>query len=116
MGSMHGVYSCPRVAGGVPGVCEGPGPRDGGQPAAPRQCRHRREQDQHGGHDRAAPGEIRSRFLTFNRYFHMQAVQDNNLALVRLLVSHGSDVNIADTDSWTPLHAAAANGHHGGCG
>ena len=44
----------------------------------------------------------------------MQAVLDNNLALVRLLVSHGSDVNIADTDSWTPLHAAAANGHHGG--
>ena len=43
----------------------------------------------------------------------MQAVLDNNLALVRLLVSHGSDVNIADTDSWTPLHAAAANGHHG---
>ena len=43
----------------------------------------------------------------------MKAVLDNNLALVRLLVSHGSDVNIADTDSWTPLHAAAANGHHG---
>ena len=44
----------------------------------------------------------------------MKAVLDNNLALVRLLVSHGSDVNIADTDSWTPLHAAAANGRHGG--
>ena len=56
---------------------------------------------------------VSSRFLTFKRYFHIQAVLDNNLALVRLLVSHGSDVNIADTDSWTPLHAAAANGHHG---
>ena len=38
---------------------------------------------------------------------------DDNLPLVRILVEHGADVNIADVDSWTPLHAAAANGHHG---
>ena len=56
MGSMNDLNSCPCVAGGVPGVREGPGPRDGGQPAAPRQRRHRRQQNQHGGHDRAAPG------------------------------------------------------------
>ena len=36
---------------------------------------------------------------------------DANLALVRLLVSHGADIHKADDDSWTPLHAAAANGH-----
>ena len=36
---------------------------------------------------------------------------DANLALVRLLVSHGADIHKADVDSWTPLHAAAANGH-----
>ena len=42
-----------------------------------------------------------------------QAVLDDNLPLVRILVEHGADVNIADVDSWTPLHAAAANGHHG---
>ena len=36
---------------------------------------------------------------------------DNNLTLVRLLVTHGADTTKADTDTWTPLHAAAANGH-----
>ena len=36
---------------------------------------------------------------------------DDNLALVRLLESHGADIHKADVDSWTPLHAAAANGH-----
>ena len=41
----------------------------------------------------------------------MQAVLDANLALVRLFVSHGADIHKADDDSWTPLHAAAANGH-----
>ena len=37
---------------------------------------------------------------------------DNNLVLVRLLHIHGADLNKTDSDSWTPLHAAAANGHH----
>ena len=32
--------------------------------------------------------------------------------LVRLLHIHGADLNKTDSDSWTPLHAAAANGHH----
>lgn len=40
-----------------------------------------------------------------------QAVLDDNLPLVHLLVTHGADVHKADVDSWTPLHAAAANGH-----
>ena len=38
---------------------------------------------------------------------------DNNLPLVHLLVTHGADIGKADMDSWTPLHAAAANGHAG---
>ena len=32
--------------------------------------------------------------------------------LVRLLHIHGADINKTDSDSWTPLHAAAANGYH----
>ena len=37
---------------------------------------------------------------------------DDNLVVVRLLLNHGANVNKLDEDSWTPLHAAAANGHH----
>jgi len=40
-----------------------------------------------------------------------QAVLDNNLLLARVLVSHGANINQVDVDSWTPVHAAAANGH-----
>ncbi|WAR20562.1 PPR27-like protein [Mya arenaria] len=40
-----------------------------------------------------------------------QAVLDGNEAAVRLLVAHGSTVNKQDEDSWTPLHAACAEGH-----
>ena len=46
------------------------------------------------------------------RLTELQAVVDNNLVLVRLLHIHGADLNKTDSDSWTPLHAAAANGHH----
>merc|ERR1712130_513718 len=41
-----------------------------------------------------------------------QAVLDDNLVVVRLLLHHGAGINKKDEDSWTPLHAAAANGHH----
>ena len=41
-----------------------------------------------------------------------QAVVDDNLVLVRLLHIHGANINMRDADSWTPLHAAAANGYH----
>jgi len=41
-----------------------------------------------------------------------QAVLDNNLVVVRILIQHGAQVDKADVDSWTPLHASAANGHH----
>ena len=41
-----------------------------------------------------------------------QAVVDDNLVLVRLLHIHGADINMRDADSWTPLHAAAANGYY----
>lgn len=41
-----------------------------------------------------------------------QAVLDNNLVVVKLLLHHGAALNKKDEDSWTPLHAAAANGHH----
>lgn len=41
-----------------------------------------------------------------------QAILDENLVVVRLLIHHGAEVNKEDEDSWTPLHAAAANGLH----
>ena len=40
-----------------------------------------------------------------------QAALDGNLAAVRLLIRNGADVNRIDEDSWTPLHAACAEGH-----
>ena len=42
----------------------------------------------------------------------MQAVLDDNLVMVRLLIQHGAKINKKDEDGWTPLHAAAANGLH----
>lgn len=41
-----------------------------------------------------------------------QAVLDDSLVLVRLLLLHGAHIDKTDTDSWTPLHAASANGHY----
>ncbi|ESO83528.1 hypothetical protein LOTGIDRAFT_133274 [Lottia gigantea] len=40
-----------------------------------------------------------------------QACLDGNYGAVRMLVSHGADINRKDTDCWTPLHAACAEGH-----
>ena len=40
-----------------------------------------------------------------------QAVLDGNLDAVELLVKHGADINKQDDDTWTPLHAACAEGH-----
>lgn len=40
-----------------------------------------------------------------------QAVLDGNLGAVTLLVAHGADINKQDDDSWTPLHAACAEGY-----
>ena len=54
-------------------------------------------------------------FLNFSSHLLtllFQAVVDNNLVLVRLLHIHGADINRPDSDTWTPLHAAAANGFH----
>ena len=42
----------------------------------------------------------------------VQAVLDDNLVMVRLLIQHGAKINKRDEDHWTPLHAAAANGLH----
>ena len=39
-----------------------------------------------------------------------QAVLDENLGAVRLLIKNGADVNRLDEDTWTPLHAACAEG------
>ena len=39
-----------------------------------------------------------------------QAVLDNNIAVVRILISHGAEIDRQDADTWTPLHAACANG------
>ena len=43
-------------------------------------------------------------------YFLFQAVLEDNLACVRILIQHGAKINKKDEDGWTPLHAAAANG------
>ncbi|OWF34577.1 Protein phosphatase 1 regulatory subunit 27 [Mizuhopecten yessoensis] len=40
-----------------------------------------------------------------------QAVLDGNMMAVRLLIEHGANVNKQDEDSWSPLHAACAEGH-----
>ena len=40
----------------------------------------------------------------------VQAVLDDNLVMVRLLIHHGAKLDKLDEDCWTPLHAAAANG------
>lgn len=40
-----------------------------------------------------------------------QAVLEDNVEAVRLLLEHGAEVNKVDTDTWTPLHAACAEGH-----
>ena len=40
-----------------------------------------------------------------------QGVLEGNLQAVKLLVMHGADVNRPDSDTWTPLHAACAEGH-----
>ena len=40
-----------------------------------------------------------------------QAVLEGNLQAVKLLLMHEADVNRTDTDTWTPLHAACAEGH-----
>ncbi len=39
-----------------------------------------------------------------------QAVLDNNYTVVKILLLHGSDIDLQDADSWTALHAACANG------
>ena len=39
-----------------------------------------------------------------------QAVLDNNYSVVKILIGHGAQINLQDADSWTPLHAACANG------
>jgi len=41
-----------------------------------------------------------------------QAVLDDNLVMVRLLIHHRAKLNKKDEDGWNPLHAAAANGLH----
>jgi ankyrin repeat protein len=38
-------------------------------------------------------------------------VLEDNPEAVKLLIEHGADVNKTDTDTWTPLHAACAEGH-----
>lgn len=40
-----------------------------------------------------------------------QAVLDENIVVIRLLLIHGANINKRDQDSWTSLHAASANGN-----
>jgi ankyrin repeat protein len=41
-----------------------------------------------------------------------QAVLENSIDLVRLLLDNKARVNTFDSDSWTPLHAACAIGNY----
>ena len=41
-----------------------------------------------------------------------QAVLENSIELVKLLIENNADVNIQDEDSWTPLHAACSMGYY----
>lgn len=38
-----------------------------------------------------------------------QAVLENSIELVRILIENNADVNAIDDDSWTPLHAGIYN-------
>lgn len=40
-----------------------------------------------------------------------QCCIDNYEDLLKLLLSHGANVNVTDNELWTPLHAAATCGH-----
>lgn len=40
-----------------------------------------------------------------------QCCIDNFEEIVKLLLSHGANVNAKDNELWTPLHAAATCGH-----
>ena len=40
-----------------------------------------------------------------------QCCIDNFEEIVKLLLSHGANVNAKDKELWTPLHAAATCGH-----
>ncbi|CAF0751494.1 unnamed protein product [Brachionus calyciflorus] len=41
-----------------------------------------------------------------------QAVLENSVDLVNILIENKADLNILDEDHWTPLHAAASMGYH----
>ena len=41
---------------------------------------------------------------------HSAAIE-GNIGAARLLVRHGADINKQDADTWTPMHAACAEGH-----
>lgn len=41
----------------------------------------------------------------------LQCCIDNFEEIVKLLLSHGANVNAKDNELWTPLHAAATCGH-----
>jgi protein phosphatase 1 regulatory inhibitor subunit 16B len=43
--------------------------------------------------------------------FPSQCCIDNFEEIVKLLLSHGANVNAKDNELWTPLHAAATCGH-----
>lgn len=43
--------------------------------------------------------------------FFLQACIDDNLEMVEFLVSRGAEINVADNEGWTPLHATASCGY-----
>lgn len=41
----------------------------------------------------------------------MQACIDDNISMVEFLVNNGAQINVADNEGWTPLHATASCGY-----
>jgi ankyrin repeat protein len=54
-----------------------------------------------------------STFSITSKKPHLIEQQNGKVAIARLLIDHGANVHSADSNGWTPLHAASHGGHLG---